>query len=61
MIDQLAQLADDTRIMVLAPVVAGRKGEQANLLEELRAQASPACASTARSMTSTRRRISGRT
>ena len=38
MIDQLAQLAEDTRIMVLAPVVAGRKGEQANLLEELRAQ-----------------------
>ncbi|HZO02394.1 MAG TPA: excinuclease ABC subunit UvrA, partial [Burkholderiales bacterium] len=38
MIDQLAQLAEDTRIMVLAPVITGRKGEQANLLEELRAQ-----------------------
>jgi excinuclease ABC subunit A len=38
MIDQLAALAEDTRIMVLAPVVAGRKGEQADLLEELRAQ-----------------------
>jgi excinuclease ABC subunit A len=38
MVDQLAQLAEDTRLMVLAPVVAGRKGEQADLLEELRAQ-----------------------
>ena len=38
MIDQLATLGEDTRIMVLAPVVAGRKGEQADLLEELRAQ-----------------------
>jgi excinuclease ABC subunit A len=38
MIDQLAQLAEDTRIMVLAPVITGRKGEQANLREELRAQ-----------------------
>src|SRR5687768_6426961 len=38
MIDQLAALPQDTRIMVLAPVVAGRKGEQADLLEELRAQ-----------------------
>ena len=38
MIDQLAALPEDTRIMVLAPVVAGRKGEQADLLDELRAQ-----------------------
>src|SRR5918994_2034104 len=38
MIDQLAQLPGDSRLMVLAPVVAGRKGEQADLLEELRAQ-----------------------
>ena len=38
MIDQLAQLPEDSRLMVLAPVVAGRKGEQADLLEELRAQ-----------------------
>ena len=38
MVDQLSQLAEDSRLMVLAPVIAGRKGEQANLLEELRAQ-----------------------
>ena len=38
MIDQLAALPEDTRIIVLAPVVAGRKGEQADLLDELRAQ-----------------------
>ena len=38
MVDQLSQLPEDSRLMVLAPVIAGRKGEQANLLEELRAQ-----------------------
>src|SRR5204862_1586406 len=38
MVDQLLALPQDTRLMVLAPVVAGRKGEQADLLEELRAQ-----------------------
>src|SRR5688572_20368545 len=38
MVDQLSQLAADSRLMVLAPVVAARKGEQAGLLEELRAQ-----------------------
>src|SRR5688572_20053878 len=38
MVDQLSQLAEDSRLMVLAPVVAARKGEQADLLEELRAQ-----------------------
>jgi excinuclease ABC subunit A len=38
MVDQLLALPEDTRLMVLAPVVAGRKGEQAELLEELRAQ-----------------------
>jgi excinuclease ABC subunit A len=38
MVDQLLALPEDTRLMVLAPVVAGRKGEQADLLEELRAQ-----------------------
>jgi excinuclease ABC subunit A len=38
MVDQLLALPEDTRLMVLAPVVAGRKGEQANLLDELRAQ-----------------------
>jgi excinuclease ABC subunit A len=38
MVDQLLALPDDTRLMVLAPVVSGRKGEQHDLLEELRAQ-----------------------
>ncbi len=38
MVDQLAALPEDSRLMVLAPVVADRKGEQAELLEELRAQ-----------------------
>jgi excinuclease ABC subunit A len=38
MVDQLVALPEDTRLMVLAPVVAARKGEQASLLEELRAQ-----------------------
>jgi excinuclease ABC subunit A len=38
MVDQLAALPADTRLLVLAPVVAARKGEQAALLEELRAQ-----------------------
>jgi len=38
MVDQLLALPEDTRLMVLAPVVAGRKGEQTELLDELRAQ-----------------------
>jgi len=38
MVDQLLALPEDARIMVLAPVVTGRKGEQSELLEELRAQ-----------------------
>ena len=38
MVDHILALAEDTRLLVLAPVVAGRKGEQADLLEELRAQ-----------------------
>ena len=38
MVDQLLALPEDTRLMVLAPVVSARKGEQADLLEELRAQ-----------------------
>jgi excinuclease ABC subunit A len=36
-IDQVMELADSTRFMVLAPVVRGRKGEYGKLLEELRA------------------------
>ena len=38
MVDHLLALPEDTRIMVLAPVIAGRKGEQTGLLDELRAQ-----------------------
>jgi excinuclease ABC subunit A len=36
-IDQVMELADGTRFMVLAPVVRGRKGEYGKLLDELRA------------------------
>ena len=38
MVDHVLALPEDTKLMVLAPVVAGRKGEQADLLDELRAQ-----------------------
>jgi excinuclease ABC subunit A len=38
MIDQALALPEGTKVMLLAPVIAGRKGEQADLLEELRAQ-----------------------
>jgi excinuclease ABC subunit A len=38
MVDQVLALPEDTRIMVLAPVVRGRKGEHAQLLDGLRAQ-----------------------
>ncbi len=38
MVDHVAALPEDTKLMILAPVVAGRKGEQADLLDELRAQ-----------------------
>jgi excinuclease ABC subunit A len=38
MVDQVLALPEDTKLMILAPVVAGRKGEQAELLDELRAQ-----------------------
>ena len=37
-IDQVMELADRTRFMVLAPVVRGRKGEYGKLLEELRSE-----------------------
>ncbi len=36
-IDQVMELAEGTRFMVMAPVVRGRKGEYGKLLEELRA------------------------
>ena len=38
MVDHVLKLPQDTRLMVLAPVVAARRGEQAELLDELRAQ-----------------------
>jgi excinuclease ABC subunit A len=38
MVDHVLTLAEDTRLMVLAPLVVGRKGEQVELFEELRAQ-----------------------
>jgi excinuclease ABC subunit A len=38
MVDHVLGLAEDTRLMILAPVVTGRKGEQADLFDELRAQ-----------------------
>ena len=38
MVDHVLALPGDTRIMILAPVVAGRKGEQVDLFAELRAQ-----------------------
>jgi excinuclease ABC subunit A len=38
MVDHALALPGDTRLMILAPVVANRKGEQADLFAELRAQ-----------------------
>jgi len=38
MVDQVLALPPDARLMILAPVIAARKGEQADLFEELRAQ-----------------------
>jgi excinuclease ABC subunit A len=38
MVDHVLTLPQDTRLMVLAPLIVGRKGEQADLFEELRAQ-----------------------
>jgi len=38
MVDHVLALPADTRLLILAPVIAGRRGEQAELLEELRAQ-----------------------
>jgi excinuclease ABC subunit A len=38
MVDQALALGEDARLMILAPVIAGRKGEQAELFDELRAQ-----------------------
>ncbi|MDX1376351.1 MAG: excinuclease ABC subunit UvrA [Burkholderiales bacterium] len=38
MVDQVLALPEETRLMILAPVVEGRRGEQGDLLDELRAQ-----------------------
>jgi excinuclease ABC subunit A len=38
MVDHVASFAEGTRVMILAPLVVGRKGEQLELIDELRAQ-----------------------
>ncbi len=38
MVDHVLQLPEDTKLMILAPSVVGRKGEQLDLFDELRAQ-----------------------
>lgn len=38
MVDHVLQLPPETRLMILAPLVVERKGEQADLIDELRAQ-----------------------
>lgn len=38
MVDHVLQLPEGTRLMILAPSVVGRKGEQQDLFDELRAQ-----------------------
>ncbi len=38
MVDHVLGLPEDTRIMIVAPLIAGRKGEQLELFDELRAQ-----------------------
>ena len=38
MVDAVLALPEDTKLMIVAPVISGRKGEQADLFAELRAQ-----------------------
>jgi excinuclease UvrABC ATPase subunit len=38
MVDQVLSLSADTRLMILSPLIVGRKGEQHDLIEDLRAQ-----------------------
>jgi excinuclease ABC subunit A len=38
MVEHVLQLPQETRLMIIAPLIVGRKGEQADLFEELRAQ-----------------------
>jgi excinuclease ABC subunit A len=47
MVDAVLALPEDTRLMVLAPVVRDRKGEFAELFADMQARAMCAFASTA--------------
>ncbi len=38
MVDHVLLLPEDTKLMILSPLIVGRKGEQVDLLDELRAQ-----------------------
>ncbi len=38
MVDHILSLPSDTKLMILSPLVVGRKGEQVDLIDELRAQ-----------------------
>ncbi|MGA0024816.1 MAG: excinuclease ABC subunit UvrA, partial [Burkholderiales bacterium] len=38
MVDHVLELPEDTRLMILAPVISDRKGEQSAVIDELRAQ-----------------------
>ncbi len=38
MVDSILKLSEDTKLMILAPVLANRKGEQLDLFDELKAQ-----------------------
>jgi excinuclease ABC subunit A len=38
MVDAVLELPEDTKLMILSPVIVGRKGEQHDLFDELRAQ-----------------------
>ncbi len=38
MVDHVLELPEETRLMILAPLIIGRKGEQIDLFDELRAQ-----------------------
>ena len=38
MVDHVLALPEDTKLMILAPIIVGRKGEHTDLFEELRAQ-----------------------
>jgi excinuclease ABC subunit A len=38
MVDHALQLPEDTKLMILSPLIVGRKGEQVDLFDELRAQ-----------------------